>query len=53
VTAHATQEWQARNLRRRAPEIDHAGRWKSRRWPGVEWRLAWNVGTGELLRRAM
>lgn len=41
-------EWFARNPRRSSPEVDYGQRWTSTREPGVEWRIAWNTGTGEM-----
>lgn len=42
------QEWLARDQRRSAPELDYGTRWTSPRWPGAEWRVSWNTGTGEV-----
>ena len=42
------EEWFARNPRRSSPEVDYGQRWTSTREPGVEWRIAWNTGTGEM-----
>ena len=42
------EEWFARNPRRSSPEVDYGQRWTSAREPGVEWRIAWNTGTGEV-----
>jgi len=41
-------EWYARNPRRHSPEVDYGQRWVSSREPDVEWRVAWNSGTGEI-----
>ncbi|MEK7425521.1 MAG: hypothetical protein AAB131_16970 [Actinomycetota bacterium] len=41
-------EWLARNPRRSSPEVDYGQRWTSTGEPGVEWRIAWNTGTGEV-----
>ena len=37
-----------RNPRRHSPEVDYSQRWTSTREPDVEWRVAWNTGTGEI-----
>jgi hypothetical protein len=42
------EEWFARNPRRSSPEVDYGQRWTSTREPVVEWRIAWNTGTGEM-----
>jgi len=41
-------EWYARNPGRHSPEVDYGQRWVSSREPDVEWRVAWNTGTGEI-----
>jgi hypothetical protein len=41
-------EWYDRNPQRHAPEIDFGTRWTSDEQPS-EWRVSWNMGTGELI----
>lgn len=42
------EAWFARNPRRSSPEVDYGQCWTSTREPAVEWRIAWNTGTGEI-----
>ena len=48
TATNTVDEWFARNPRRSNPEVDYGQRWTSPREPGVEWRIAWNTGTGEV-----
>ena len=48
MSVDAVDEWRARDHRRNAPDLDYGQRWTSNRLPGVEWRVSWNTGTGEV-----
>ena len=41
-------QWFERDPRRSVPEIDFGATWTTEAAPGVEWRVSWNPGSGEL-----